>query len=91
MNPLAVVPTSQVAFTGNNTTFLCHYRDGSQDEVTWQKKGGSLPNGRHSIDSGELTITDIDLQDEGTYVCRVNTGARELTVEANLDVQCKYL
>ena len=62
----------------------------AQDKVTWQKKDGSLPSGRHFIDNGELTITDIDIQDEGTYVCKVNTGSRVLTVEASLDVQCKY-
>ena len=85
------MPASQVAYMGNSTTFQCHYRDGSQDKVTWLKKGGSLPNGRHSVDNGALTITEIELQDEGTYVCQVNTGEREITVEADLDVQCKWL
>ena len=91
VNPLTVVPASQVGFTGNSTTFQCHYRDGAQEDVTWQKKGGSLPSGRHSTDNGALTITDIDLQDEGTYVCKVNAGGKELSVEAILDVKCKYL
>lgn len=91
VNPLTIVPASQVAYIGNGTTFQCHYRDGSQDKVTWLKKGGSLPNGRHSVDNGVLTITEIELQDEGTYVCKVNTAERKITVEAYLDVQCKWL
>ena len=90
VNPLTVVPASEIGFTGNRTTFQCHYRDGAQEEVTWQKKGGLLPSGRHFTDNGALTITDIELQDEGTYVCKVNAGGRELTVEAFLDVHCKY-
>ena len=91
VNPLTIVPASQVAFIGNHTTFQCHYRDGSQDKVNWLKKGGSLPKGRHSIDNGALTITEVELQDEGMYVCQVNTVEREITVEAYLDVQCKWL
>ena len=75
---------------GNNTTFQCYYRDGSQDEVTWQKKDGALPSGRHVLDQGILTITDADLDDAGTYVCKVNTGVQDLTIEAKLEVQCKY-
>lgn len=90
MNPLTIVPDRQVAFTGNSTTFQCHYRDGSQDAVTWLRKDGSLPDGRHFTDEGTLTITNIELQDEGTYVCKVNIGIREITVEAFLDVQGKF-
>ena len=75
---------------GENATFECHYRDGPQDEVTWEKKDGALPNGRHFVDKGVLTITDTEKSDAGVYVCRVNTGIKDLTMEAKLEVQGKY-
>ena len=89
VNPLTIVPSSQDASIGNSTTFQCLYKDGSPDEVMWYKKDGSLPIGRHSVDKGLLTIMKVDSKDEGTYVCKVNTGGREVTVEAHLKVECE--
>ena len=89
-SPLTITPSTQFALVGNSTTFQCHYRDGSQDEVKWEKKDGVLPSDRHLVDKGVLTITDLESQDAGTYVCRVNTGAGDLAIEAKLEVQCKY-
>ena len=71
-------------------TFKCQYRDGSQDEVTWEKKTGALPNGRYFVNEGVLASTDAEKSDAGIYVCRVNTGIKELTMEAKLEVQCKH-
>lgn len=88
--PLTVVPSKQVAYKGNSTTFQCNYKGGSQYEVTWQKKDGLLPSGRHVIDKGQLKITDVDFKDEGTYVCKATIGPSVLTFEATLDVQCEY-
>lgn len=85
------MPSTKVILVGNNATFQCQYRDGSQDEVSWEKKNGALPNGRHFLDQGVLTITDAEKSDAGVYVCRVNTGIKELVMEAKLEVQCKYL
>lgn len=89
-SPLTVVPSTKAILFGNNVTFQCQYRDGSQDEVTWEKKNGVLPNGRYFVDKGVLTITDAEKSDAGTYVCRVNTGIDDLITEAKLEVQCKY-
>ena len=58
--------------------------------MTWQKKDGLLPSGRHVIDKGQLKITDVYFKDEGTYVCKATIGPRVLTAEATLDVQGKY-
>lgn len=84
------MPSTKKVLVGNNVTFECQYRDGSQDEVTWEKKDGALPNGRYFVDEGVLTITDAEKSDAGMYVCRVNTGIKDLTVEVKLEVQCKY-
>lgn len=84
------MPSTKKVLVGNNATFECQYRDGSQDEVTWEKKDGALPNGRYFVDEGVLTITDAEKSDAGMYVCRVNTGIKDLTVEVKLEVQCKY-
>lgn len=84
------MPSTKKVLVGSNATFECQYRDGSQDEVTWEKKDGALPNGRYFVDKGVLTITDAEKSDAGMYVCRVNTGIKDLTVEVKLEVQCKY-
>ena len=83
------MPSTKVTLVGNNATFECQYRDGPQDEVTWEKKNGALPNGRYFVGEGVLTITDTGMSDEGIYVCRVNTGIKDLAMEAKLEVQCK--
>ena len=75
---------------GNSTTFQCRHRDGSQDEVRWEKKDGALPSDRSFVDKGVLTIRDTVAQDKGTYVCRVNTGAGDVAIEAKLEVHCKF-
>ena len=90
VNPLTVIPSQQVAYKGSTTTFQCNYEGGSQEEVTWEKKDGLLPSGRHVIDKGQLNITDVGFKDEGTYVCKATIGPRVLTAEATLDVQCKF-
>ena len=89
-SPLTVTPSTTVILVGNSVTFKCQYRDGSQDEITWEKKTGTLPNGRYFVNEGVLTITDAEKTDAGIYVCKVNTGINDLTMEARLEVQCKY-
>lgn len=76
---------------GKNATFQCYYRDGPQDEVTWQKEDGSLLSVRHVVDKGVLTITNVTAEDKGTYVCSVNTGLQDLTLQVTLEVKSKYL
>lgn len=89
--PLTVKPTSQNVLTGMNATFQCYYRDGPQDEVMWEKEDGSLLSSRHVVEKGFLTIENVTVQDKGTYVCRVKTGAQDLTLQVTLKVKSKYL
>lgn len=55
--------------------------------ITMQKDGSSLPLGRHSIDGGNLTISDVAEEDRGVYVCGVSNDAAALSVEAELLVE----
>lgn len=43
--------------------------------------------GRHSLDEGNLTITDVSEEDRGVYVCTASNEAAALTVETELLVE----
>ncbi|XP_038215044.1 protein borderless-like [Zerene cesonia] len=56
--------------------------------VAWTRKdGGSLPEGRYSVDDGNLTISEISEDDRGVYVCTVSNEADVLAVESELLIE----
>lgn len=52
-----------------------------------QKDGSSLPDGRHSVDEGNLTVVDVAEEDRGVYVCTVSNEAASVSVETELLVE----
>ncbi|CAH2107882.1 unnamed protein product [Euphydryas editha] len=56
--------------------------------IRWRKKDGSeLPEGRYSLMEGNLTITNVQEDDRGVYLCTVSNEADEVTVETELLIE----
>jgi hypothetical protein len=52
-----------------------------------QKDGSPLPPGRHSIEEGNLTISEVAEEDRGVYVCAAHNDAAAVAAEAELLVE----
>ena len=57
---------------GEQAKFYCSVSSSSIPKVTWSKLYGYLPSERY-IKKNYFLISSVKLEDEGTYVCRVET------------------
>ncbi|CAF4905415.1 unnamed protein product [Pieris macdunnoughi] len=56
--------------------------------LSWARKDGHpLPAGRHTLDGGNLTITDVREEDRGSYVCTLTNEAAAVSAETELVVE----
>ncbi len=60
--------------------------------ISWLRRGGTLPTGRHSVDNfnTELTINDVEFGDEGDYICRGHNRQGNMEQYIQIDVQSKF-
>lgn len=98
MPPQIVVrPRDQITAPGRTVTFLCGTKGNPPPAVFWQKEGSQIllfpiqePSqvGRFSVSlSGELTITDVQVEDTGYYICQAISVAGSILTKALLEVE----
>lgn len=58
-----------------------------QQYRTFQKDGRSLPEGRHSLRDGNLTISALGEEDRGVYVCTASNEAADVAAESELLIE----
>ncbi|XP_052754731.1 LOW QUALITY PROTEIN: protein borderless [Galleria mellonella] len=80
-----------VARLGDAVTMPCAI-DPQPDHLAptlhWTRKdGGELPEGRHSLADGNLTISSVSEEDRGVYICTISNEAAAVAVEAELLVE----
>lgn len=56
--------------------------------VHWQKEHGQLPE-HASEDSGTLTITNVQYDDSGIYVCQAQNELEIVEQKVTVNVECK--
>ena len=72
---------------GANLTLECVANGAPVPLVSWEKFGGILPEKRATQVYGNLILTDLQLEDKGTYVCRAENGPGQATFKtAMIDV-----
>ncbi len=62
-----------------------------QPSISWLRRGGILPTGRHTTDNFNtaLTIHDVEFGDEGDYICRGYNVEGVIEQYIHIDVQSK--
>ena len=94
---ILVQPTLRTAFLNESATFQCAPDKNVYATISWSKKGGSLPVGRHSIMKGTLFIKNVVISDSGVYICTIRAyqgtaqAAVTLNVKGKKNKQLKYV
>ncbi|KAM4547026.1 roundabout homolog 3 isoform 2-T2 [Fundulus diaphanus] len=94
---IVVRPRDQITAPGRTVTFLCGTKGNPPPAVFWQKEGSQLllfpiqepsQSSRFSVSlSGELTITDVQVEDSGYYICQAISVAGSILTKALLEVE----
>ncbi|XP_045441014.1 basement membrane-specific heparan sulfate proteoglycan core protein isoform X12 [Pipistrellus kuhlii] len=72
--PIYIEASSSNVAEGETLDLNCVVPGQAHAQVTWFKRGGSLP-ARHQTHGSQLRLHDISAADAGEYVCRVVGGA----------------
>ncbi|XP_047235085.1 roundabout homolog 3 isoform X3 [Girardinichthys multiradiatus] len=94
---IVVRPRDQITAPGRTITFLCGTKGNPPPAVFWQKEGSQIllfpiqepsQSSRFSVSlSGELTITDVQVEDSGYYICQAISVAGSILTKALLEVE----
>ncbi|XP_053431699.1 basement membrane-specific heparan sulfate proteoglycan core protein isoform X4 [Nycticebus coucang] len=78
--PVRIESTSSTVAEGQTLDLSCVVAGQAHAQVTWYKRGGSLPT-RHQVRGSRLYIFQASPADAGEYICRASNG-----VEASIMV-----
>ncbi|KAJ8034791.1 Roundabout-like 2 [Holothuria leucospilota] len=83
---IVIPPEDTTALPGETVTLQCRAQGDPSPSISWQKEGGSLPKGRHSLPPSSLTIRDTVAEDSGVYICTAENVWGSVRASAVLDV-----
>ncbi|XP_040085468.1 basement membrane-specific heparan sulfate proteoglycan core protein isoform X3 [Oryx dammah] len=72
--PIRIEPSSSHVAEGQTLDLNCVVPGQAHAQVTWHKRGGSLP-ARHQTHGSRLRLHHVSQTDSGEYVCRVVGGS----------------
>ncbi|XP_041734387.1 roundabout homolog 2 isoform X3 [Coregonus clupeaformis] len=94
---ITIKPQDQISAQGRSVTFRCGTRGNPSPAIFWKKEGSQMllfpgqplsQSGRYSVSmSGELSITDVHLEDSGYYICQAISVAGSVLTKALLEVE----
>ncbi|XP_072302994.1 roundabout homolog 3 isoform X1 [Eucyclogobius newberryi] len=94
---IVVRPRDQITAPGRTVTFLCGTKGNPPPAVFWQREGSQILlfpvqevalASRFSVSlTGELTITDVQVEDSGYYICQAISVAGSILTKALLEVE----
>ncbi|XP_059546876.1 basement membrane-specific heparan sulfate proteoglycan core protein isoform X6 [Myotis daubentonii] len=79
--PIRIESSSSHVAEGQNLDLNCLVTGQAHAQITWHKRGGSLP-ARHQVHGSRLWLPQVTPADSGEYVCRVasSSGPQEASV-----------
>uniref|UniRef100_A0A4X2MBM1 Basement membrane-specific heparan sulfate proteoglycan core protein n=1 Tax=Vombatus ursinus TaxID=29139 RepID=A0A4X2MBM1_VOMUR len=72
--PIKIESSSSTVAEGQTLVLNCVVAGQAHAQVTWYKRGGSLP-ARHQVRGSRLQLHQVSPADSGEYVCRVVSGS----------------
>ena len=83
---ILVKPASRTVTVNQSAIFQCLAMKDISATISWSKKDGSLPVGRHAVIKGALYIKNVIVGDNGIYVCTIRTdqGTAQASVTLNV-------
>ncbi|CAL1265716.1 unnamed protein product [Larinioides sclopetarius] len=73
-----------------DVTFPCKVDGDPPPSVTWHKKDGKMPVGRAEVtEDSSLVVRNVNVADEGTYVCEAENLVGSITSEVTLTVHSR--
>ncbi|XP_023578281.1 basement membrane-specific heparan sulfate proteoglycan core protein isoform X8 [Octodon degus] len=83
--PVRIESSSSHLAEGQTLDLNCMVQGQAHAQVTWHKRGGSLP-ARHQVYGSRLRLPQVTPADSGEYVCRVasGSGTQEASVLVNI-------
>ncbi|KAM5269990.1 basement membrane-specific heparan sulfate proteoglycan core protein isoform 4-T4 [Hipposideros larvatus] len=79
--PIRIESSSSHVSEGQTLDLNCLVTGQAHAQITWHKRGGSLP-ARHQVHGSRLRLPQVTPADSGEYMCRVvsNSGTQEASV-----------
>ncbi|XP_045441012.1 basement membrane-specific heparan sulfate proteoglycan core protein isoform X10 [Pipistrellus kuhlii] len=83
--PIRIESSSSHVAEGQTLDLNCLVPGQAHAQVTWHKRGGSLP-ARHQAHGSHLRLNQLSVADSGEYVCRANNNidAREASITVSV-------
>uniref|UniRef100_A0A5F8H200 Basement membrane-specific heparan sulfate proteoglycan core protein n=1 Tax=Monodelphis domestica TaxID=13616 RepID=A0A5F8H200_MONDO len=72
--PIKIESSSSTVEEGQTLVLNCVVAGQAHAQVSWYKRGGSLP-ARHQVHGSQLRLHQVSPADSGEYVCRVVSGS----------------
>uniref|UniRef100_H0W6G2 Basement membrane-specific heparan sulfate proteoglycan core protein n=1 Tax=Cavia porcellus TaxID=10141 RepID=H0W6G2_CAVPO len=83
--PVRIESSSSHLAEGQTLDLNCMVQGQAHAQITWHKRGGSLP-AQHQVHGSRLRLPQVTPADSGEYVCRVtsDSGTQETSVLVNI-------
>ncbi|KFM64746.1 Roundabout-like protein, partial [Stegodyphus mimosarum] len=83
-------PEHLTVLTNADVSFPCKVGGDPPPSVSWRRKDGKMPVGRSQISNERsLVIKNVDIVDEGTYVCEAENSVGMISSEVTLTVHSR--
>ena len=84
-------PVNKTVTEKGRVTFSCAASGNPPPLITWTKLGGSIPSHRRQEPSpGSLRIINLQLEDDGIYICTAQNQVANITAKAFLHIQGEF-
>ena len=88
---ILVKPAVMIVALNESAKFQCTPDKNVVATISWTKKDGSLPAGRHAVVKGILYMKNVINSDNGVYVCTISTDQGTAQAAVTLHVRGKII
>ncbi|XP_076811093.1 roundabout homolog 2-like isoform X2 [Clavelina lepadiformis] len=82
-------PTNQNVLKGQSVQLKCNAVGDPLPRISWSRNIGSMPERREVESNGNMVISNIQVEDEGEYICTAENKVGSQTASAYVTVQAE--